>query len=505
MSNLFASFAAFFPADREAVFLYDDNLAKGQLSYAEMEALSGQLANYFISIGVKRGDRLAVQVEKSAMALMVYLASLRAGFIYLPLNTAYTDSEMRYFIEDAEPSLLICAPEKQAQLGGVAAELGASLKIETLGGDARGSLSEAIKHCDADFSTVDCDDDELAAILYTSGTTGRPKGAMLSHENLRTNAFTLKALWGWQSDDVLLHALPIFHVHGLFVACHCVLASGASMIFQTGFKVEAIMAALPQSTVMMGVPTFYTRLLANDQFQSQQCGNMRLFISGSAPLLASTHQAFEQRTGLKILERYGMTETGMLVSNPLLGERRAGTVGQPLPGVELRVVDDAQQILAAGQVGSIQVKGANIFKGYWRKPEKTAEEFTDDGYFITGDQGSWSDDGYLSIVGRAKDMIITGGFNVYPKEVELVLDAIEGVKESAVIGLPDTDFGEAVSAVIVADASIRLSESAIIEAAKQRLGGFKVPKHIFFLEELPRNTMGKVQKNQLREQFSVAR
>lgn len=505
MSNLFASFADFFPADRESVFLYDENLPGGQLSYAEMETLSGQLANYFVSIGVKRGDRLAVQVEKSAMALMVYLASLRAGFTYLPLNTAYTEAEMRYFIEDAEPSLLICAPEKQAKLAAVAAALGASLKIETLGNNFEGSLSEAIKHCDVDFTTVDCSDDELAAILYTSGTTGRPKGAMLSHENLRANAFTLKALWGWRPDDVLLHALPIFHVHGLFVACHCVLASGASMIFQAGFKAEAIMAALPQSTVMMGVPTFYTRLLANRQFQSQQCANMRLFISGSAPLLASTHKEFEQRTGLKILERYGMTETGMLVSNPLLGERRAGTVGQPLPGVELRVVDDARQPLSAGQVGSIQVKGANIFKGYWRKPEKTAEEFTDDGYFVTGDQGSWSDDGYLSIVGRAKDMIITGGFNVYPKEVELVLDAIDGVKESAVIGLVDADFGEAVSAVIVADTSASLTESAIITAAKQRLGSFKVPKQIFFLEELPRNTMGKVQKNQLREQFSIAR
>ncbi|WP_019531659.1 AMP-binding protein [Dasania marina] len=502
MSNLFTRFQQGFPANRQQACIVSPD--GSVISYGDVQRLSGQMAHYFVGLGLQPGDRVAVQVAKSPMALLVYLAALRAGLIYLPLNTGYTDAEMAYFIADAQPSLLLCSPQRQQALQAVLTEAGSDALLEVLDEQGQGDWLAQLPALLGEFVDVPCEANDIAAILYTSGTTGQPKGAMLSHGNLAANAYTLKAMWGFTADDVLLHALPIFHVHGLFVACHCVLAAGASMQFLPSFDLDKVMAALPKATVMMGVPTFYTRLLAEQRFNAEQCRNIRVFISGSAPLLASTHQQFAERTGHKILERYGMTETGMLISNPLQGERRAGTIGWPLPEVLVRIVDEQQLPLASGEIGSIQVKGANVFKGYWRKPEKTAQEFTCDGYFITGDQGYCSDDGYISIVGRAKDMVISGGYNVYPKEVELVLDAIKGVKESAVIGLPHADLGEMVAAAVVMDAAAdaALDETELIAQARKKLAAYKVPKKIFFVDALPRNTMAKVQKNSLREQFT---
>lgn len=499
--NLFDIFSHHFPADRNKPFLTDDKGHK--ISYDMMEASSAQIANYLVSLGLQRGDRVAVQVKKSAEALMTYLACVRAGFVYLPLNTGYRPAELEYFFADAKPSLIVAAPEDSDIVEPLAQHNQA--QFETLAADGTGSLMTASSQQSRYFATVACAADDLAAILYTSGTTGRPKGAMLSHQNLSSNALVLKDIWGWSSKDVLLHVLPIFHVHGLFVACHCVLAAGASMVFLPEFHPAKVIEQLPGVTVMMGVPTFYTRLLANADFNRSQCDAMRLFISGSAPLLEETHYQFEQRTGHKILERYGMSETSMLVSNPLDGERRAGTVGFALPGVTVRIVDDNNQMVGIAEVGSIQVKGPNIFQGYWKMPEKTAQEFTEDGFFITGDQGQISADGYISIVGRAKDMVITGGYNVYPKEVELVLDAIAGVKESAVFGVADDDFGEAVNAAVVADGTVELQPEQLVAEAKQQLASYKVPKQVFICEELPRNTMGKVQKNILRQHYTAAK
>ena len=495
-NNVFEILRQHFPLQRSKTFIVDT--AGLSISYGEMEARTAQIAHYFQSCGLKPGDRVAVQVAKSASALLIYLASLRAGLIYLPLNTAYRVAELEYFFSDAQPSLVICDPSSEKTMFEI---LAANTRVDTLCSDGSGALMDKISSQMTAFDSVACAADDLAAILYTSGTTGRPKGAMLSHGNLAANALMLKDYWGWTERDVLLHALPIFHVHGLFVACHCALAAGASMIFLPTFDVAAVRQYLPESTVMMGVPTYYTRLLAAADFSAAECHKMRLFISGSAPLLEETHRQFEARTGQRILERYGMSETSMLISNPLQGERRAGTVGLPLPGVTVRLVDEHNQPVAINEVGSIQVKGPNVFQGYWKMPEKTAEEFTDDGFFITGDQGTKSEDGYLSIVGRAKDMIISGGFNVYPKEVERVVDAISGVKESAVFGIADADFGEAVMAAVVLDGSRILAAEAIIAEAKQQLASYKVPKKIVFLNELPRNTMAKVQKNSLREQF----
>ena len=494
--NLYEVLSQRFPANGNQPFIVHPT--GGQLSYSQMEHCSAQLANYLCGLGLSTGDRVAVQVKKSPEALMVYLACLRAGFIYLPLNTGYTEAELKYFFSDANPSLVIADPADQSYCQPLAQQQ--SALFETLDAMGGGSLFERSASSSPYFDNVISGADDLAAILYTSGTTGRPKGAMLSHGNLAANALMLHDYWGWNQDDVLLHALPIFHVHGLFVACHCVLAAGASMIFMPSFNVEDVITQLPKATVMMGVPTFYTRLLATGDFSAGQCSAMRLFISGSAPLLATTHQAFEQRTGHRILERYGMSETSMLISNPLQGERRAGTVGLPLPGITVRLVDADNQAVAIGDVGSIQVKGPNIFQGYWKMPEKTAQEFTEDGFFITGDQGVISADGYISIVGRTKDMVISGGYNVYPKEVELVIDAIEGVKESAVFGVADADFGEAVAVAIVADRAV--DSVAVITSAKEKLAAYKVPRHVYFLTELPRNNMGKVQKNSLREMFS---
>jgi malonyl-CoA/methylmalonyl-CoA synthetase len=499
--NLFEMFVERFPHDRSQPFITDEHGVV--FSYAELDHFSAQLANYFSQLALKKGDRVAVQVKKSPRALMIYLACLRAGLIYLPLNTGYTSAELEYFLSDAKPALVICDPESQTLFETLfqTLALAASLKltVETLDQNGQGSLITAAAPYSGEFICVDCGGQDLAAILYTSGTTGRPKGAMLSHHNLAANALTLAEIWGWTCDDVLLHALPIFHVHGLFVACHCVLAVGAQMIFLPGFDSKKIIERLPSSTVMMGVPTFYTRLLSDPHFSADICASMRLFISGSAPMLESTHHQFNQRTGQTILERYGMTETGMLVSNPLNAERRPGTVGVPLPEVEVRVVDADGVVVEACEVGGIQVKGPNVFQGYWQMPEKTAEEFTDDGFFITGDQGVVSEDGYISIVGRAKDMVITGGYNVYPKEIERVIDSIVGVKESAVFGVAHPDFGEAVVAAVVADGSVKLTDALIIDAAKKELATYKVPKRVEFLAELPRNTMGKVQKNLLRD------
>jgi malonyl-CoA/methylmalonyl-CoA synthetase len=445
---------------------------------------------------------VAVQVDKSAQALFAYLGCLRAGLIYLPLNTAYRDLEIAYFLENAAPGLVVCAPAQREPLARLAAAHGVR-HVHTLDAEGRGSLAEAAAAQPDEFATVAVRDDEVAVILYTSGTTGRPKGAMITHANLASNGLALRDAWGFRADDVLLHALPIFHIHGLFVACHVALLSACRMIFLPKFEVAAVLKALPQSTVFMGVPTYYTRLLAEPAFGREPCRHMRLFTCGSAPLLPQTFDEFRERTGHTILERYGMTETGMNTSNPLAGPRRPGTVGPALPGVVIRIADDKDREVAPGEVGQLLVKGTNVFRGYWRMPDKTAEEFTADGFFRTGDLARLDADGYVAIVGRAKDLIISGGFNIYPKEIEGYLDKLDGVLESAVIGLPHPDFGEAVVAVLVARPGAVLNEAGVIAALKSQIAGFKVPKRVIIVDELPRNTMGKVQKNVLREQCAT--
>ena len=476
-----------------------------RFTYGEADAMAARFAATLTSLGVEPGDRVAVQVEKSPETLFLYLATVRAGAIFLPLNTAYTPAEIEYFLTDAAPRLFVCSPQKLVQLAPVAEKTGAAL--ETLGvagadGKPAGTLSEKAAVAADDFSTVNCGPGDLAAILYTSGTTGRSKGAMLSHDNLLSNAKTLKDYWQFRADDVLLHALPIFHTHGLFVAANTMMVAGGAMIFLPRFELDLIFAHLPQSTSMMGVPTFYTRMLADERLNRQSTSHMRLFTSGSAPLLAETHRAFEESTGQRILERYGMTETNMNTSNPYDGERRAGTVGFPLPGVELRIADpDTGDPLPVGEIGMIEVKGPNVFSGYWQMPEKTAEEFRHDGYFITGDLGQVDAEGYVTIVGRGKDLVITGGYNVYPKEIEMMIDELDGVVESAVIGVPHPDFGEGVVAVVVADRP--LEENGIIDALKGRLARFKQPKRVVFVDELPRNTMAKVQKGILRDRYGT--
>ena len=498
-ANLYATFRRHFPTDLDRPLL----IAAGgeRYSYADAERESARFAACLAGLGLQPGDRVTVQVEKSVEMLWLYLGCLRAGLVFHPLNTAYSPAELDYFLTNAEPGLVVCDPRGEATLAGLAGRLG-GIPVLTLGTAGDGTLMDRVRACSADFPCAESRADDLAALLYSSGTTGRPKGIMLSHGNLASNALTLVDYWGFSADDVLLHALPIFHVHGLFVAISCVLMSGAAMAWLPGFNVDAVLAALPRSTVMMGVPTYYTRLLASDRFTRESCANMRLFISGSAPLLAETFTAFEARTGHRILERYGMTETGMNTSNPLHGERRAGTVGFPLPGVSARIVDDNGDEVPPGEVGNLQVKGPNVFSGYWRMPEKTAEDFTADGFFNTGDKALVDSDGYYSIVGRAKDMVICGGLNVYPKEVELVIDGIAGVAESAVIGVPHPDFGEAVVAVVVAGAGGEsLGEAAIIAATREQLANFKIPKRVMVVADLPRNTMGKVQKNVLRERY----
>ncbi len=472
------------------------------ISYGNLIARSGRIANFLVKRGVKTGDRVAVQVEKSVQNLILYLAVVRAGAIYLPLNTAYTLNELDYFITDAEPSLVVCDPAKAEGLRAIAAKVNA--KVETLDANGKGSVTDGADASNADFATVMRGNDDLAAILYTSGTTGRSKGAMLSHDNLASNSLTLVDYWRFTDKDVLIHALPIYHTHGLFVASNVTLFARAAMIFLPKLDPELIIKLMPRATVLMGVPTFYTRLLQSPNLTKETTSHMRLFISGSAPLLADTHREWSARTGHAVLERYGMTETNMNTSNPYDGERVPGAVGFPLPGVSARVVDpETGKRLAADEIGMIEVKGPNVFKGYWRMPEKTRSEFRDDGFFITGDLGKIDAKGYVHIVGRGKDLVISGGFNVYPKEIESEIDAIDGVVESAVIGLAHADFGEGVTAVVVPQKGAKLDEAAILHALDGRLAKFKMPKRVLFEDDLPRNTMGKVQKNVLRDKYKT--
>ncbi|HET9576445.1 MAG TPA: malonyl-CoA synthase [Usitatibacter sp.] len=499
--NLYALFESRFPADRESplLILPDESV----VTYGQADEGAARYAALLAGLGLRPGDRVAVQVEKSPEALLLYLGCLRAGLAYLPLNSAYQEGEIGYFLENAEPGAIVAQPRSMPWLQPLAARLGIR-HVFSLDEHGQGSARDAARSAPTRFGTVERGGDDLAAILYTSGTTGRSKGAMLSHRNLASNAEVLHRFWGFRPGDVLVHMLPLFHVHGLFVACHCMLLNGSAMRFHPKFDAKRAIADFAHSTVFMGVPTLYTRLLADPALTRESVAGMRLFVSGSAPLLAETHAQFEGRTGHRILERYGMTETGMLTSNPLEGERRAGSVGPALPGVSVRVVDDDGKPCPPGAIGHVQVKGPNVFSGYWRMPEKTAEEFTADGYFRTGDVGSLSADKYLTIVGRSKDLIISGGYNVYPKEIELALDELPGVQESAVVGVPHADFGEAVIGVVVPRAGAHPAERELIDALKKRLANFKVPKRVYIVDELPRNAMGKVQKNVLRERFNGA-
>jgi malonyl-CoA/methylmalonyl-CoA synthetase len=471
-----------------------------QITGRDLVAASGRYANVLAAVGVTTGDRVAAQVEKSPESLFLYLACLRIGAIFLPLNTAYTAVELAYFVEDAEPRLVVCRPQSLGEVSALVAGM-RSIDVLSLGAHADGSLPEAALAASPLFADVARAADDIAAILYTSGTTGRSKGAMITHRNLCANAMALAQCWRMSREDTLIHALPIFHTHGLFVAVNVALLAQAKILLLPRFDVDAVMAALPNASVIMGVPTYYMRLLGSQKLGRHAVKSMRLFISGSAPLLPETHREWETRTGHAIVERYGLTETNINTSIPYDGPRTCGTVGLPLPGVSLRVVDaDSGVPLPHDHIGMIEVKGANVFKGYWRMPEKTASAFRDDGYFITGDLGKIDASGYLHIVGRGKDLIISGGLNVYPKEIELEIDAIPGVIESAVIGVPHPDFGEGVTAVVVTERSAALDEGKVIARLEARLAKFKLPKRVFFVSDLPRNTMGKVQKNILREQ-----
>jgi malonyl-CoA/methylmalonyl-CoA synthetase len=502
-ANLYAHFRTHFPADLDTQLLLDAD--GSSVSYAAADEASARIANSLLQLGAQPGDRITVQVEKSTENLFLYLACLRAGLVYHPLNPAYKASELTYFLGNAEPTIVICSSASLAPMKTLLPVNGVKALL-TLDADGSGTLMEHAAGASSQADVAQCEGTDMAALLYSSGTTGQPKGIMLSHDNLRKNVETLVKAWGFSASDRLLHMLPIYHAHGLFVGIGCVLMSGASLVWHSSFNDKIAIAALPYCTTMMGVPTFYTRLLANPDFGPQCCANIRLFVSGSAPLLAETFIEFQTRTGHTILERYGMTETGMNTSNPLHDERRAGTVGPALPGVTARVVDQAGKPLADGETGDLQLQGPNVFTGYWRMPEKTAEDFTTDGFFNTGDKATIDADGYVSIVGRAKDMVITGGLNVYPKEIELVIDDMTGIKESAVIGVPHADFGEAVVAVIVLDGQTSAekapSAAEIIAYCKAQLANFKVPKRVEIIDALPRNAMGKVQKNLLREEYS---
>ncbi|MDE3029467.1 MAG: malonyl-CoA synthase [Paracoccaceae bacterium] len=491
-----ALFARLAGSDRPLLVLQDGR----EITGGAFAAMVARFAHALTAAGVAEGDRVAVQIAKSPEALAIYAATVAVGGIFLPLNTAYTADEVSYFLGNATPRLFLCDGAKTATMAPVAAAAGAQLMV--LNADGSGSFPDAAAGLPETFTPVARGPEDLAAFLYTSGTTGRSKGAMLSHRNLLSNAEVLAREWRFTKDDVLLHALPIFHTHGLFVASNVALLTGGAMIFLPGYDVNEVIRLLPKATAMMGVPTFYTRLLDDARFTRDLVEHMRLFTSGSAPLLAETHVSFEERTGHRILERYGMTETNMNTSNPYDGERRAGTVGMPLPGVELKITDPATgETLPQGEAGMIEVRGPNVFQGYWQMPEKTREELREDGFFITGDIGVVDADGYVAIVGRQKDLIITGGYNVYPKEVELILDEQPGILESAVIGLPHPDFGEAVFGVLVAQKGATPDTAAIMDALAGRLAKFKQPKGLVVVEDLPRNTMGKVQKNLLRDQF----
>ena len=503
--NLFVALRAGFPCDLDQTAIETDS---GLLySWRDLERATAMLANLLDSLDLPPASRIAVQVEKSVEAAMLYLATLRAGHVFLPLNTAYQSGEMAYFIGDAEPAVVVCSSRNFGWVSQIAFTAGTA-HVFTLDGDRTGSLLQRAAYCSDQHEAAACGGDDLAAILYTSGTTGRSKGAMLSHTNLLSNAQVLKDYWGWRSPaqggDVMIHALPIFHVHGLFVALHGALLSGSPMLWQSRFDPAWVVQNLPRATVFMGVPTLYVRMLAEAGLNPHQCRNMRLFISGSAPMLLDTFTQWQQRTGHTILERYGMSETAMLTSNPCdpaLGERRGGTVGFPLPGVQLRVMDEQGAALAPGEIGGIQVRGPNVFKGYWHMPEKTREEFAADGFFKTGDVGRIDADGYVTIVGRSKDLIISGGYNVYPAEVESYVNDLPGVAESALVGIPHPDFGEVGVLVVTCRDGEPLDPQQIIAATKAKLANFKVPKQCFVVGALPRNAMGKVQKNLLREQY----
>lgn len=498
-ANLYALFQKHFPKDLSTPALV---VPGGEaVTYGQLNDLSARMARVLSDLGVNKGDRVAVQVDKSIQAVALYLACLRAGAVYLPLNTAYTPAEVAYFVSDAEPAVLMCRPQAEDGLRDVLADV-KDLHILTMDDKGKGPLLDQAQNAAPKTEIAEVQSEDLAAILYTSGTTGRSKGAMLSHENLASNATALHEMWGWREGDVLIHALPIFHVHGLFVALHCALLNGSKMWFLPKFDADQVLELMPSSTVLMGVPTFYTRLVDHPGLTRDASANMRLFVAGSAPLLAETFEAFETKTGHRILERYGMTETGMITSNPLNGERLPATVGYPLPGVVVRVADEDGTLLNAGEIGVLEVKGPNVFSGYWRMPEKTASEFRDDGWFITGDVAQMSDDGRVSIVGRAKDMIISGGYNVYPKEIEAIIDEMDGIKESAVVGVPHPDFGEAVTAVVVCEDGADVDEKTVQACVQNDLARFKHPKRVFIVDELPRNTMGKVQKNILRDTYA---
>ncbi len=500
--NLYAALRAAFPADLDAVAIETaDTPEVLRYTWRDLERGSAMIANLLDSLELPAGSRVAVQTDKSVETLILYLGVLRAGHVYLPLNNAYQQAEIEYFIGNAEPAVVVCSPRSFGWVSKLAFQRGVK-NVFTLGDDRTGTLLDrAAQHADRHEPAVRGAGD-MAAILYTSGTTGRSKGAMLTHGNLLSNAQVLKEYWGWQPGDVLVHALPIFHVHGLFVASHGALLNGSRMIWFSKFDPRATIARLREATVFMGVPTLYVRMLGEAALTREACAHMRLFVSGSAPLLIETFDEWRERTGHTILERYGMSETVMLTSNPYRPEtaRRGGTVGFPLPGVALRIRDDKGQALPAGEIGGIEVRGPNVFKGYWRMPEKTAEEFTADGFFKTGDVGRVDPDGFVTIVGRSKDLVITGGYNVYPAEIEGVINELPGVAESAVIGVPHPDFGEGVVAVVVPRPGATVDGDALVAALKARIANFKVPKRVFVVAELPRNTMGKVQKNLLREQ-----
>jgi len=505
--NLFAALRAAFPAqlERIAIETADGPGAPLYYTWGDLERGTAMLANLLDSLDLPAGARVAVQTEKSVEALMLYLAVLRAGYVYLPLNTAYQAAEIEYFIGNAEPSVVVCSRRNFGWVSQLAFQAGTQ-NVFTLDDDRSGSLLERAALMSDQHTVAPRAEGDLAAILYTSGTTGRSKGAMLTHGNLLSNARVLHDYWGWRRDDVLIHALPIFHVHGLFVASHGALLAGARMIWLARFDARKVIERLPEATVFMGVPTLYVRMLAEPSLTRQACAHMRLFIAGSAPLLIETFNDWIARTGHPILERYGMSETIMLSSNPYdaaQGERRGGTVGFPLPGVGLRIRDDKGHPLPSGEIGHIEVKGPNVFKGYWRMPEKTAEDFTTDLWFKTGDVGKVGADGYVTIVGRSKDLIISGGYNVYPAEIEGYLNEMPGVAESAVVGVPHADFGEAVVAVVVAKPGATLDAPALVAELKSKIANFKVPKAAFVVADLPRNAMGKVQKNQLREQHKA--
>ncbi len=507
--NLYVALRDAFPADLDATAVETVGGAQSGLRYSwrDLDRATAMVANLIDSLKLPPRSRIAVQVEKSVEALILYLATLRAGHVFLPLNTAYQAGEIEYFVGNAEPAMVVCSPANFGWVSKIAFQAG-TRHVFTLGDDRTGSLLDRAAHHSDVHTPATCAADELGVIIYTSGTTGRSKGAMLSHGNMLSNARVLRDYWGWQASDVLIHALPIFHVHGLFVAIHGALINGSPMLWLNKFEPRAVLDLMGRATVFMGVPTLYTRLLAEPGLTREAAAGMRLFVSGSAPLLIETFQAWQERTGHTILERYGMSETIMLTSNPYREdprhpgqtERRGGTVGFPLPGVVLRVVDDAGRPVETGEIGGIQVRGPNVFSGYWRMPEKTAEEFTSDGFFKTGDVGKVDERGYVTIVGRSKDLIISGGYNVYPAEVESELNQMPGVAESAVVGVPHPDFGEVGVAVVIARPGTEPDPQALINALKARLANYKIPKRCFVVPELPRNTMGKVQKNLLRDQ-----